>query len=564
MTGPPSENVYGDLTGQILAGRYRILEFVGAGAMGEVWRGKALDGGGERAIKVIHAERSTSPLVVARFKSEAMAASRLEHPNTVRVYDFGDGPNGLLYIAMEFLRGQNLDDLLRRAGRLSEKRTLSIAAQILDAVVAAHQNNVIHRDLKPANVMLVKSAGREQVKVLDFGIAKLLDPLGSEDPTGMLTVTRAGTIVGTPAYMSPEQAAGERVDPRTDIYSVGVTMYHMLTGDKPFRSENLVGLLQQVMAVPPPRLSSRLSTIDPRVEAIVHRAVEKLPEQRFPTARAMRDEIRAVIDSGERVVTLTAAASPAEAGAPRQVRPAHQVPSTGTASIDAGQAAMATMGGQTLTHSTGTFVPSPTTGRRRRLLLGLVVVLGSVVGGLVSHRLLVPGASVAELERRVQVDAWGAAETYALEHFEVFSSDEAAAPLVRQAMQMRRTHYLDIWSERGVRQDPEVVIAPGEWRGEARFPNRPERYRFTFVIESVTAHAVEGYGDWPGLGLRVKLEGYHDGNHLLLWDAGYLIQGRSSMPYNLYDKKSVMLVGDRLIGFDGPYRVVLDGRRVSP
>ena len=550
--------------------RYRFIEQVGAGAMGDVWRAERLEGQGSVAIKVMQAESATKPVVVARFKSEAMAASRLDHPNAVQVLDFGEGDDGLLFIVMEYLRGQTLDVVLKRVSRLSEQRALSITVQVLDALAAAHLNNIIHRDLKPANVMLVKDrSGEERVKVLDFGIAKFLDPVHPDDPTGMMTLTRAGMVVGTPSYMSPEQASGQRIDARADVYSAGVTLYHMLTGEKPFRSATLMGLLQQVMENEAPRVSTRLSTVDPRVETIVATAMRKRPLDRFPSARAMRDAIQAVIDAGDRTLhsvsahgrTLEDSAStPAYAGpigGPRAIE-VHSVERARTAT-------MQSFGGQTIGSSTATFAPPPTDQSVNRLILmGFAIILAIVFGVMMTFRAMAPGVTVDELARRVEMNAWGAAESYALEHYEVFSKRPEAGPLIRRAMAGRRSSSAHTWKNMDVAYDPDVRIEPGEWQGEARFAGREERVPFTFVIEAVDGHAVEGYCDWPGIGVRVRVEGFRDGNHLVMWDAAFLIEsGRAPVTYTLYDKKSLFVMGDRMVGYDGPYRATIEARRAG-
>ena len=583
MAEPPHNAERRDLTGQILANRYRIVDLIGEGAMGQVWRGTPVTGGVPVAIKVVHANLATNATVTGRFKSEAMAASRLIHPNTVRVLDFGEAPGRMLYIVMEYLRGQNLDALLERIGRLSERRTLRIGVQILDALVAAHQNNIIHRDLKPENVMLVKDEqGEEQVKVLDFGIAKVLDPLHPDDPTGIMTLTRAGAVVGTPAYMSPEQATGERIDPRSDVFSAGVTLYHMITGIKPFRAQTLVGLLQQVISVDPLPVSSCISTVDPRLEAIIHCALQKQAEYRFQTARDMRTALQQVIDAGDRGLSMSATPVPVAPPPPPPLPPpSAPMAAVGRAAVvsppppgrlrsrasnisgsHGGMSAspMPSLGSQTF--HTGTLdTPDFTRGPRRRMLaaLGAVGALGA--GGLLMRWAIGSGPSLSELTRQVEIDAWGSAESYALEHFDFFARLPETGDLVRRALAMRRDHFADVWRERGARHDPTLKVEPGEWRAEAKFPDRPESYRFKLVIESVTPLTVRGYSDWPGLGVRVKTEGYRDGNHLLLWDCAYLFQGRSSVGFTLYDKKSLFLMGDRLMGFEGPYRVVIEGSR---
>ena len=549
-----------ELRGHILASRYRIVELIGEGAMGEVWRGVPVEGGASVAIKIIHASLCTNATAVGRFKSEVLAASRLIHPNTVRVFDFGEAPGKMLYMVMEHLQGQNLSTLIERLGRLSERRTLAIGVQILDALVAAHQNNIVHRDLKPDNVMLVKSgSGEEQVKVLDFGIAKLLDTRGPNGPTGVMKLTRAGVVVGTPAYMSPEQATGERIDFRSDIFSVGVTLYHMITGERPFAAQSLVGLLRQVITVDPPRASSCISTVDPRIDAIIHRALEKRADRRFQTARAMRSALQEVIDShdcgiGLPLLSPTSGLPPISAPHLRTEAAVRRIPAVtpppsrltgGGVNIDAVSRSAPVR--QKINAATW---------------LALLVTVGAIAFGFTIRGVFGVGPSAAELSQRVDTGAWGAAESYALEHFDFFAASPDTDDLVRRTMAMRRAHFADVWRQNGVRHSPTAIVEPGKWRGDAKFPGRPERYRFMLVIESVTASTVRGYSDWPGLGVRVKTEGFRDGNHLLLWDSAYLFQGRRSLGFTLYDKMSLFLQGDRLVGFDGPYRAVLEARRV--
>ncbi|MEM7676768.1 MAG: serine/threonine-protein kinase [Myxococcota bacterium] len=563
MGGPPQ--LHANLAGQKIADRYLLEDLIGAGAMGQVWRARCTDDDRTVAIKLVLPDPSSSAPVIGRFKSEALAASRLNHPNTVEVVDFGETADGWLYLVMEYLRGQNLDTLLRRTGRLSEQRSLAIISMVLDALIVAHQNNIIHRDLKPANIMLLqKSGGTEHVKVLDFGIAKVLDPVGPDDPTGMLTVTRAGTVVGTPAYMAPEQAAGKSVDPRSDVYSAGVTLYHMVTGQKPFRSKNLVGLLQQVIEAPPPPVSSRLSTVDRRVEAVIHTAMQKDPRRRFASARAMKEAIQGIVDAGERTLhsSITGAGDSHPTVQLTDGAPPPQEVSMASGAHGSVSASMHSVGGLTLPYATGTFEAPPKELSLRRLFGGaLVLALVFAGGAMLVGRFLNPGPSLAELERRVELKAWGAGESYALENYELFSSDPAAGPLVRQLMAMRRQAIKNAEKDLGVAHNPDVVVEPGTWRGEAVFPNRPERFLFTYVLESVDGHAVKGYVDWPGIGVRARLVGYVDGNHLVLWDSAFLLNERSSMAYTLYDKKSLFIDGDRLVGLDGPYRVRWEARR---
>jgi serine/threonine-protein kinase len=295
------QNAPDPLIGRVIAQKLELLELLGAGAMGKVYRAhhQALDK--TVAIKVLHNQEGIDPQRLLRFKAEARAASRLDHPNSVQILDFGeDGNDHLLYIAMEFLEGEDLQSLCVREGPLDAERTLRIMMQVLAALGAAHDKGVVHRDMKPGNVMLLKKRGddgqdTDLVKVCDFGLAKIVDrgEDGSSAP-----VTRQGAVFGTPTYMSPEQARGEVLDPRSDLYSSGVIMYRMLAGRVPFTSETAWGILMKHMIEEPPPVSSFVLA-DPRVEAIVQRAMTKDREQRYQSAREMRLEIRAILkDAG--------------------------------------------------------------------------------------------------------------------------------------------------------------------------------------------------------------------------------------------------------------------------
>ncbi|HEX6241706.1 MAG TPA: serine/threonine-protein kinase, partial [Polyangiales bacterium] len=215
----------GDFVGQTIAdGRFDVIEKLGEGAMGQVYRARQVAVGRMVALKLIHVDAVRSTETAARFQREMKLTARIEHANTVRVYDFGTW-QGQLYLAMELLRGKTLRDELATAGRFPLARIVHIARQVLRALAAAHSEGIVHRDLKPENIMLLDQYGeRDLVKVLDFGIAK------SFDEPEEVRMTGAGAIIGTPAYMSPEQAMGQRVDPRSDLYSLGIMLFEMASG----------------------------------------------------------------------------------------------------------------------------------------------------------------------------------------------------------------------------------------------------------------------------------------------------------------------------------------------
>jgi serine/threonine protein kinase len=244
----PQSGPSDDLVGRVIADRYRIEAHLGAGGMATVYRAQHVRMRKVVALKVLHPQMLHLPEMVARFEREAIAAARIEHPNVASATDFGRLEQGSFFIVLEYVEGTNLQRLLREQGALCSERALTIARQIAQALGAAHSIGIVHRDLKPENVMLVsRPEQRDFVKVLDFGIAKV--PLGESASV----LTQMGSIFGTPEYMSPEQALGQPVDHRSDLYSLGIVLHQMLCGRPPFRADDAVGVLtQQITAQPPP------------------------------------------------------------------------------------------------------------------------------------------------------------------------------------------------------------------------------------------------------------------------------------------------------------------------
>src|SRR5258706_6236938 len=223
--------------GKVVDGRYGVIEVIGRGGMGVVYRVEHLRMGKIAAMKVLHRDLIGDPEVVARFEREAAAISKLHHPHTVQVFDFGTA-QGALYLIMEYVRGLDLAHVIQRDGPLPWSRAAPLLAQICGALQEAHELGIVHRDLKPENVLVTRStAGRDYAKVLDFGLAKI------DLPRLPTTDTGRQQIVGTPYFMSPEQIRGDDVDVRTDIYSFGALMFEVLTGDHVFSGSTAVGVL---------------------------------------------------------------------------------------------------------------------------------------------------------------------------------------------------------------------------------------------------------------------------------------------------------------------------------
>src|SRR5882672_6575356 len=273
---PPADD---PLIGLVLSDRYRIIRKLGEGGMGAVYQAEHALIEKRIALKVLFPELSRRTDLVARFLQEAKSASRIGHENVIDISDFGQSPEGLVYIAMEFLDGNDLGHLIKTEGPQPWARARPILMQIAKALRAAHEHGIIHRDMKPENVFLIqREGGPDFVKVLDFGIAKSVN----EDDGGP-RLTQAGMIFGTPEYMSPEQAQGQMPDHRVDVYALGCVMYHLLTGSVPFTADNFMGILTKHMLepVPPPRRRNPAAGIPSDVEAVCMRALEKDRDKRW-------------------------------------------------------------------------------------------------------------------------------------------------------------------------------------------------------------------------------------------------------------------------------------------
>ena len=285
---PPS------LVGTVLADRYRVIKKLGEGGMGTVYLAEHTTINKKLAIKVLSSEYSHKQDLVDRFLQEARAASMIEQENVVEITDFGSTPNGSVFFVMEFLNGEDLSKTVKKGGPLPWSRVKPIMLQICAALTAAHDAGIIHRDMKPENCYRIKRGGGEDfIKVLDFGIAKVTSEDGE---TGGKGLTRTGMIFGTPEYMSPEQAKGEKVDHRVDVYAVGVILYELLTGRVPFTADTFMGILTKHMFEAPPAPSTVVPGLEipPQVEAIILKALQKDREYRFQSMRELAAAIEAV------------------------------------------------------------------------------------------------------------------------------------------------------------------------------------------------------------------------------------------------------------------------------
>ncbi|HEY2736683.1 MAG TPA: serine/threonine-protein kinase, partial [Polyangiales bacterium] len=271
------------LIGQIIDGRYAVEARIGEGGMGIVYRARHVGLKKPIALKLMRSDQAHDPDVVQRFVQEARASSAIGHPNIVDISDFGATQDGAIYFAMEYLQGHSLAQAMLR-GPLARERALSILIQIASALAAAHARGIIHRDLKPDNVFLTREPENDDfVKVLDFGIAKVKNAAAK--------ITRTGAVFGTPHYMSPEQAAGQPVDPRSDIYSLGVIMYQLFVGQLPFEGESFIGVMEKHRFEAPLAPSARVPALRGTIEQIILKAMQKKPEARQPTMLALRDEL---------------------------------------------------------------------------------------------------------------------------------------------------------------------------------------------------------------------------------------------------------------------------------
>jgi hypothetical protein len=390
MTEPQSPDLEGgdapnpeSLVGSVLAGRYRLVKLLGWGAMGAVYVGEHLKIGRRDAIKVLKASLARDPEAVARFARGARNASAIRHPNVCTVYDFSDTSDGLQFLAMELVDGESLTSLLRREGPLSLDRAGRIAIQAASALQAAHDMGIVHRDMKPDNVMLTKDRdGNDLAKVVDFDIAK-----GSAEGEER-GVTRMGFVVGTPEYMSPEQLTGDPLDGRSDVYSLGIVLFRMISGDLPYRARSTQELMVDRLTRDPLKLTDVAPdrSFPPAVQQVLDRVLARDREDRPENALAFARELWEAVYGPAAAAAAepeAAAAADTSSSEPRtpEAAPAEHLPAT----------VVAPRGDRTFTPPTP--VPPPTPPVWKRLLpWGAAAALVVVVGTIVTSVLNSPGA----------------------------------------------------------------------------------------------------------------------------------------------------------------------------
>lgn len=306
--------------GDVLAAKYRLVSILGRGGMGSVWRADHLVLNTPVALKLVRSDVLDQPDASARFLREAQAAAALRSAHVVQILDFGVDQS-IPFIVMELLEGESLRQRLKRVGRLSFEETVRVVTHVTRALTRAHERGIVHRDLKPDNVFIVPEVGEEQVKVLDFGVAKLVSE------SGVAALTNTGTAIGSPHYMSPEQARGTRsVDFRTDLWALGVIVFECVTGRRPFESEVFGDLLLRICTDPVPMPSS-FASVPPGFDEWCQRALARAPEDRFGSAEELAQSLRALASGVPSHSLAPLSALPAPPSPTVPIGPAHTTPS---------------------------------------------------------------------------------------------------------------------------------------------------------------------------------------------------------------------------------------------
>ncbi len=282
-----------NLVGTTLHGTYRIEGLVGSGGMGTVYRARHLRTGRVYALKTMLPESRLDPDARGRFEREATAASALGHPNIIGVHDFNETEDGTYYLVMDLLEGETLEQRLSRVGSLTWPEAQKIIVELGEGLVAAHERGLLHRDVKPANVFLARAGAAEHAVLLDFGLVRPIEQAAAS------RITRTGAALGTPLYMSPEQARGEPVDARSDLYSLAAVLFELVTGAPPFLDLTLANVYAQLLTKDPPAASSVADKpVPPAVDRLLATALAKVPERRFPGVKTFLDAVQSITGHG--------------------------------------------------------------------------------------------------------------------------------------------------------------------------------------------------------------------------------------------------------------------------
>ncbi|HEV8122614.1 MAG TPA: serine/threonine-protein kinase [Gemmatimonadales bacterium] len=344
-----------DFVGQVIAGRYHVTRKLGEGGMGAVYLAEHVKMGRMSAIKVMGKGMSHDPEAISRFNREAANASKINHPNCCAVYDFGETEDGTIYLAMEFIEGRTLSALLKETGPLPLRRAADLLRQCADALTAAQELGIVHRDLKPDNIMIVSQRAKDVVKVVDFGIAK-----AAESESGQ-KVTKTGLVVGTPEYMSPEQLSGDKLDGRSDIYSLALVFYRMITGALPFIADTAQEtMIKRLTDEPMPLIQAKPDGNFPAaLQPVMDKALARYPNDRYATAAEFASDVTRVAGA----VSPTASRPAADTEAKTQVVRPEEMKTSGTKAPPP------------------TRVVSPTKSKMSPVVIGVSVVVLALGGG---------------------------------------------------------------------------------------------------------------------------------------------------------------------------------------
>ena len=485
---PPSSAGRADsFGGRTLDGKYRLETRLGTGGMGAVYLATRLHIGDQVAVKVLNGDKRNDPQAGERFRLEAQAAARLKHPNAVGVYDYGVSDDGLRYLVMELVAGESLRQIIAQQGPLPLPAVAEVVSQICDALSEAHRQGVVHRDIKPDNIIVQDAPAGLRVKVLDFGIAKLRD-------LGASNLTKQGSVMGTPRYMSPEHCMGEELDGRSDIYSLGVVLYEMLCGIVPFTAPTSTAVaVQQVTHAPPP-LRRINSFVPPAVEAVVLHALEKRREARPQTATALAQELSAAIQ-GRPPAQQTLMAPPGGLPTTGQATP------VSTSEVHPTMATMPSLSGSRevippnfLANPTGGGVATNGSNRSRLplVLAALVLLLGGAAGYLLLSGRSGPASSNSNrAETLTQPSAKASPDNRNQQGAPDATPSPAAASSADEELDRLRTRRINAAAPE---QYLEVEKALNEAAGK-----HPTDYRFPYELTKLLLRTPQHHDAFPAL-----------------------------------------------------------------